>query len=147
VRPIVSRHDTEAPNRLGLRSANLARVRCVKWRRACSVASRSRNRTSEGSCDFCSRSILGRSSDIYPLVTSKSWIDSAGGAITRRADLAAESRSWVVLGSSFVSSIGTTMTANKSAAGKRGIRALFHTGCLFPALPERRRWADGFCRG
>jgi hypothetical protein len=29
--------------------------------------------------------------------------------------------------------------ANKSAAGKRGIRALFHTGRACPALPERWR--------
>ena len=28
---------------------------------------------------------------------------------------------------------------NKGAAGKRGIRILFHTGRSCPALPERRR--------
>jgi hypothetical protein len=34
--------------------------------------------------------------------------------------------------------------ANKSAAGKGGIRVLFQTGRACPALPERYRWA-GFC--
>jgi hypothetical protein len=33
-------------------------------------------------------------------------------------------------------------TSNKSAAGKRGIRALFHAGRIAPALPERNRWAN-----
>ncbi len=31
------------------------------------------------------------------------------------------------------------MNANKGAAGKRGIRALFHGGGYCPALPERHR--------
>jgi len=35
-----------------------------------------------------------------------------------------------------------SMSANQGAAGKRGIRALFHTGRLCPALPERRRSAS-----
>ena len=31
------------------------------------------------------------------------------------------------------------MTPNQSAAGKRGIRVLFHTRRACPALPERHR--------
>jgi len=36
--------------------------------------------------------------------------------------------------------LGRAAKANKSAAGKRGIPVLFHTGRACPALPERRRW-------
>jgi hypothetical protein len=35
----------------------------------------------------------------------------------------------------------TIRASNKRAAGKRGIRALFHAGRSCPALPERRRSA------
>ena len=35
---------------------------------------------------------------------------------------------------------GFDMRPNEHGAGKRGIRALLHTGRTCPALPDRERW-------